>query len=68
MGGVGCLMFFFFLQERMEEKEERGRGREGVDCQVITEKLSTNISDKFILLVILCVTITCYFFYFIIFN
>jgi hypothetical protein len=56
----------------MEEKEERGRGRgrgrEGVDCQVITEKLSTNISDKFILLVILCVTITCYFFYFIIFN
>ena len=63
---------FFFLQERMEEKEERGRGRgrgrEGVDCQVITEKLSTNISDKFILLVILYVTITCYFFYFIIFN
>jgi hypothetical protein len=40
MGGVGCLMFFiFFLQERMEEKEERGRGREGVDCQVITKKL-----------------------------
>jgi hypothetical protein len=30
---------FFFLQERMEEKEERGRGREGVDYQVITKKL-----------------------------
>jgi hypothetical protein len=52
----------------MEEKEEQGREKGEVDCLVITEKSSTNISDKFILLVISYVTITCYFFYSIIFN
>jgi hypothetical protein len=58
----------FFLQERMEEKEEQGRERGEVNCQVITEKSLMNINDKFILFVILYVTITCYFFYSIIFN